>query len=128
MTDTTSGALPGLRAGSFTVRPAGSRIGFSTRNLPGTTAAPLTDPWSGEDDDTGYGYCDTPSGNLWRPGAEPAASGDQPGRPGGRPAPRRRSGSRHATGRTAALVPFPDRPHVASPPGRGSVCPDKETP
>ena len=25
MTDTTSGALPGLRAGSSTVRPAGSR-------------------------------------------------------------------------------------------------------
>ena len=27
MTDTTSGALPELRAGSFTVSPAGSRIG-----------------------------------------------------------------------------------------------------
>jgi hypothetical protein len=27
MTDTTSGALPDLRAGSFTVSPAGSRIG-----------------------------------------------------------------------------------------------------
>jgi polyisoprenoid-binding protein YceI len=39
MTDTTSGALPGLRGGSFTVSPAGSRIGFSTRNLIGMTAA-----------------------------------------------------------------------------------------
>jgi hypothetical protein len=39
MTDTTSGAPPGLRAGSFTVRPAGSRIGFSTRNPLGMTAA-----------------------------------------------------------------------------------------
>jgi YceI-like domain len=39
MTDTTSGALPDLRAGSFTVSPAGSRIGFSTRNLIGMTAA-----------------------------------------------------------------------------------------
>ena len=48
MTDTTSGALPGLRAGSFTLRPAGSRIGFSTKNLLGMTAAPLTDPWSGD--------------------------------------------------------------------------------
>jgi hypothetical protein len=32
MTDTTSGALPGLRAGSFTARPASPRTGFSTRN------------------------------------------------------------------------------------------------
>jgi hypothetical protein len=70
MTDTTSGALPGLRAGSPTLSPAGSRTGFSTRNLLGTKAAPLTDPWSGEDD-TGYDYYDTPSGSIWRPGAEP---------------------------------------------------------
>jgi hypothetical protein len=39
MTDTTSGALPGLRAGLFTVRPAGPGIGLSTRNLLGMTAA-----------------------------------------------------------------------------------------
>ena len=52
MTDTTSGALPGLRAGSPAVRPAGPGTGFSTRNLLGATAAPRTDPWSGEDDDT----------------------------------------------------------------------------
>lgn len=71
MTDTTCGALPGLGAGSFTHRPAGPRAGFSTGNLPGKTAAPLTDPWSGEDDDTGYGYDDTPSGSIWRPDAEP---------------------------------------------------------
>jgi hypothetical protein len=69
MTDTTSGALPGLRAGSPTVRPAGSRTGFSARNLLGTKAARLTDPWSGEDD-TG-GYDDRPSGSIWRPSAEP---------------------------------------------------------
>ena len=31
----------------------------------------LTDPWSGEDHDTGYDYDDTPSGSIWRPGAEP---------------------------------------------------------
>ena len=30
----------------------------------------LTDPWSGEDDNTGYDYYRTPSGNTWRPGAE----------------------------------------------------------
>jgi hypothetical protein len=69
---------------------------------------------SGEDDDTGYGYYDAPSGNIWRPGAEP---GQPPApSPGGRAAPRPRSGGRRATGRVAALVPFPDRPHVASPP------------
>jgi polyisoprenoid-binding protein YceI len=39
MTDTTSGALPDLRAGSFTLSPAGSRIGFSTKNLIGIPAA-----------------------------------------------------------------------------------------
>jgi hypothetical protein len=42
----------------------------------------LTDPWSGEDDDTGYDYYDTPSGNIRRPGAEPGQPcGDEPGRP-----------------------------------------------
>jgi hypothetical protein len=41
-----------------------------------------TDPWSGENDDTDYDYYDTPSGNIWRPGAEPGQPpGDQPGRP-----------------------------------------------
>jgi hypothetical protein len=30
MTDSISGAPPGLRAGSFTVRPAGPGTGFST--------------------------------------------------------------------------------------------------
>jgi hypothetical protein len=60
----------------------------------------LTDPWSGEDDDTGYDYYDTPSGNIWRPGAEPGQpSRDEPGRPG-----------------RGASASFPDRPHVASPP------------
>ena len=40
----------------------------------------LTDPWSGEDDDTGYDYYDTPSGNIWRPGAEPGQPcGAEPG-------------------------------------------------
>jgi hypothetical protein len=42
---------------------------------------PLTDPWSGEDD-TDYDYYDTPSGNIWRPGADPGQpAGDQPERP-----------------------------------------------
>jgi hypothetical protein len=77
----------------------------------------LTDPWSGEDDDTGcdddtdYDYYDTPSGNIWRPGAEAGQpSGAEPGRPG-----------------RGASLSFPDRPYVASPPERGSVRPDKET-
>ena len=67
----------------------------------------LTDPWSGEDD-SDYGYCDTPSGNIWRPGREAAA--------GTRPAgPRRLSPS---------LIARTWHPR----PGRGSVRPDKETP
>jgi len=81
MTDTASGALPGLRAGSYTLRPGGSRTGFRPRNLPGMTAAPLTDPRPGEDD-TDYDYYDTPSGNIWRPGDKPGQpSGAEPGRP-----------------------------------------------
>ena len=73
----------------------------------------LTDPWSSKDD-TGYGYYDTPSGNIWRPRPEP---GQPPAtNPGGRPAPQPRSGGRRTTGRTAALAPFPDHPHLASPP------------
>jgi hypothetical protein len=104
MTDTTSGALPGLRAGPFTLRPAGSRTGFSTRNFPSMTAAPLTDPWSGEDDDTDYDYYDMPSGNIWRPGAEPGQpSGDEPGRPD--------TGSYeviHFGGQAAVVVPVTD--------------------
>jgi hypothetical protein len=88
----------------------------------------LTDPWSGEDD-TGYGYDDTPSGNIWRPGAEP---GQPPAaNPGGRtvgPLP----------GRGAAAGVRQAGPRRFSPslivrawhhrPGRGSARPDKETP
>jgi len=77
---------------------------------PGASGPGLALAQSGEDDDTGYDYYDTPSGNIWRPGAGPG----QP--PAANPG-----------GRVAALVPFPDRPHVASPPRAGSACPDKET-
>jgi hypothetical protein len=35
MTDTASGALPGLRAGSPAARPAGPGTGYGTRNPPG---------------------------------------------------------------------------------------------
>jgi hypothetical protein len=152
MTDTTSGALPGLRAGSFTLRPAGPGTGFSTRNLLGTKAAPLTDPWSGEDD-TGYGYDDTPSGSIWRPGRRArAASGGEPGRARGRVRVMNDTGwARLADAQlthdsvTASLAVA--RPRSAgraagsrrlSPslivrawhhrPGRGSARPDKETP
>ena len=74
----------------------------------------LTDPWSGEDDDTGYNYYDTPSGNIWRPGAEP---GQPPGtNPGGRAA-----GSRRLSP-SLIVRTWHHRP------GRGSVRPDEETP
>jgi hypothetical protein len=129
MADTTSGALPGPRAGSFTLRPAGPGTGFSTRNLLGTKAAPLTDPWSGEDDDTHYDYDDTLSGSIWRHGAEP---GQPPAtNPGGRaagPLPGREAaaGVRPAGSRrlSPSLIVRTWHPR----PGRGSVRPDKETP
>jgi len=38
--------------------------------LLGATAAPRTDPWSARTT-PGYDYYDTPSGSIWRPGAEP---------------------------------------------------------
>jgi hypothetical protein len=84
---------------------------------------------SGEDDDTDYGYYDTPSGNVWRPGAEP---GQPPAaNPGGRAAG-------PLPGREAAAGVRPAGPRRLSPslivrtrhhrPGRGSARPDKETP
>jgi hypothetical protein len=99
------------------------------RGDPGASGPGLALAQSGKDDDTGYDYDDTPSGSIGRPGAEPGqTSGNEPGRPGGRPAPRPRSGGR-AAGRVAALL-FPSLIvrtwHHR--PGRGSVCPDKETP
>ncbi len=69
------------------------------RGDPGASGPGLALAQSGEDDDTGYDYYDTPPGNIWRPGAEPG------------PPPATNPG-----GRVAALLPFPDRPHVASPP------------
>jgi hypothetical protein len=73
----------------------------------------LTDPWSGEDD-TGYDYYDAPSGNIWRPGAEP---GQPPAaNPGGRPAGSRRF--------SPSLISRPWHPRR----GRGPARPDKETP
>jgi hypothetical protein len=92
MTDTTSGALPGLRAGSSTVRSAGSMTGFSTRNPLGMTAA-------GE-------FQDCRGGPL--PGREAAAGA-------------RSAGSR----RFSPSLIVRTRHHR---PGRGSACPDKETP
>jgi FMN-dependent NADH-azoreductase len=64
---------------------------------------------SGEDD-TDYGYYDTPSGNIWRPGAEP-----------GQPPETNPAGPRR-------LSPSPIVRTWHHRPGRGSVRPDKETP
>src|ERR1700722_15707596 len=91
---------------------AGKPAPTRRRGDPGASGPGLALAQPGQDDDTGYD--DAPSGTIWRPGAgpgQPAAAN-----PGGRPAPRPRSGGRRAAGRTAALVPCPDRPHVASPP------------
>ena len=64
----------------------------------------LTDPWSGEDDDTGYDHYDTLSGNIWRPGAEPGQpSGDEPGRPDNGPYE-----VIHLGGQAAVVVPVTD--------------------
>ena len=92
MTDTTSGALPGPRAGSPTVRPAGPRTGYSTKNPPGMTAA-------GESRDLRAGPL---------PGRKAAAGA----RPAGSP-------------RLSPSLIVRTRHHR---PGRGSACPDKETP
>jgi hypothetical protein len=90
----------------------------------------LADPWSVEDD-TGYGYHDRPSGNIWRPGP-----GAEPGQP-----PATNPGGRAAgplPGRETAAGVRPAGPRRLSPsliartwpprPGRGPVRPDKETP
>jgi hypothetical protein len=61
-------------------------------------------PWSTQDDDTDYDYYDTPSGNIWRPGADPGQpSGAEPGRPD--------TGSYeviHFGGQAAVVVPVAD--------------------
>jgi hypothetical protein len=67
------------------------------RGDPGASGPGLALAQSG--DDTDYDYYDTPSGNIWRPRAEP---GQPPATSPG--------------GRVAALLPFPDLPHVAFPP------------
>ena len=63
---------------------------------PGNADMALTDPWSGEDDDTGYHY-DTPSGNIWR----------RAPRPGGRRFPGREAaaGERPAGSRRFSFLP-----------------------
>jgi hypothetical protein len=112
MTDTTSGALPGLRAGSPAVRPAGSRTGFSTRNLLGTKAALLTDPWSGEDDTDWARLADA----QFTHDSVTASLAVARLRAAGRAA-----GSRRLS---PSLIVRTRHPR----PGRGSACPDKETP
>ena len=88
----------------------------------------LTDPWSGKDD-TGYGYYDTPSGNIWRPRPEP---GQPPAtNPGGRAAGPLPSREAAADVRPAGPRRLPPSPIIRTwhpRPGRGSARPDKETP
>ena len=99
------------------------------RGDPGASGPGLALAQSGQDDDTDYDYYDTPSGNIWRPGAEPGqppaanpggrAGGPLPGReaaPGARAAGSRRSSP------SLILRTWQHRP------GRGSACPAKETP
>ena len=99
--------------------------------VPDTRRQPmaLTDPWSGEDDDTDYDYYDTPSGNIWRPGAGP---GQPPAaNPGGRaagPLPGREAAAGVRPGGSRRLSPSLIVRTWHHRPGRGSVCPDKETP
>lgn len=99
------------------------------RGDPGASGPGLALAQSGEDDDTDYDYYDTPSGNIWRPRAEP---GQPPATsPGGRaagPLPGREAaaGVRSAGSRRFSLSLIFRTWHSC--PGRGSVCPDKETP
>src|SRR5258708_32683926 len=123
------------------VPPASQAAETRRHGDPGASGPGLALATSGEDDDTGYQYYDTPPGNIWLPGAEPGQpSGDEPGRPdtgsyevihlGGQAAVvvpvtdflRLRALELHAfaeelkDAEDAASLPFPDRPHVASPP------------
>jgi hypothetical protein len=96
---------------------------------PGASGPRLTLAQTGEDDDTDYDYYDTPSGNIWRPGAEP---GQPPAtNPGGRAAVPLPSREAAAGVRSAGSRRFSPSLIVRTwhhRPGRGSVCPDKETP
>jgi hypothetical protein len=64
------------------VPPASQPAETQRHGDPGASGPGLALAQSGEDDDTGYDYHDTPPGNIWRPGDEPGQpSGDEPGRP-----------------------------------------------
>jgi hypothetical protein len=102
------------------------RRGDPGANGPGLALAP-----SSQDDDTDYDYDydDTPSGNIWRPGAEP---GQPPAaNPGGRaagPLPGRETAAGERSAGSRRLSPSLIFRTRHNRPGRGSVRPDKETP
>ena len=152
MTDTTSGALPG-RPGRLARRPPGRPgTGFSTRNLLGATAAPRTDPWSGEDDTRLRLRRHAVRQHLAPRRRARAASGGEPGRARSRVrvmndtdwarladaqlthdsvtaslavARLRAAGRAAGSRRLSPSLIVRTRHHR---PGRGSACPDKETP
>jgi hypothetical protein len=111
------------------VPPASQPAETQRHGDPGASGPGLALAQSGEDDDTDYDYYDAPSVNIWRPGAEP---GQPPApSPGGRaasPIPGReaaagvRSAGSRRFSRSLIVRAWHHRP------GRGSVCPDKETP
>jgi hypothetical protein len=116
------------------VQPASQPAGTQRHGDPGASGPGLALAQSGEDDDTGYGYDDAPSGSIWRPGAEPG----QPPAPSLGGLRRRAWAAGLLPGREAAADVRPAGPRRLPPslivrtwhhrPGRGSVRPDKETP
>src|SRR5258708_12863052 len=86
------------------VPPASQPAETRRHGDPGASGPGLALATSGEDDDTGYQYYDTPPGNIWLPGAEPGQpSGAEPGRPD--------TGSYeviHLGGQAAVVVPVTD--------------------
>jgi hypothetical protein len=133
-TDAKSSPPPGAEA--ILAPAAGPEAGRGKQTQPGAgNRRPRPQPArhparvSGEDDDTDYDYYDTPSGNIWRPGAEP---GQPPAtNPGGRaagPLPGREAAAGVRSAGSRRLSPSLIVRAWHHRPGRGSVCPDKETP
>lgn len=68
--------LAGWMAVAFLLAFAGISLWMALRRpgtAPGYSQAAnwVADPWAGAEDDTDLDYYDTPSGNIWRPAAQP---------------------------------------------------------
>jgi hypothetical protein len=111
------------------VQPASQPAETQRHGDPGASGPRLALAQSGEDEDTDYDYDDTPSGSIWRPGAEPGQPpATHPDDRAAGPLPSRETaaGVRPAGSWRLSLSLIVRTWHHR--PERGPMRPDKETP